>query len=117
MHFLIQSVPSYSPTKVARIVKSITAKKMFKKFPDLKNKLWGTEFWTNGYFMSTVGKHGDEKKLRNYVKNQGADRPSYKAFHQKQLKLMDKLLTVSPKNSWHSFAKFTIFPIVQILTI
>ncbi|MCZ6925617.1 MAG: transposase, partial [Rickettsia endosymbiont of Ixodes persulcatus] len=47
----------YSPTKVARIVKSITAKKMFEKFPDLKNKLWGTEFWTNGYFMSTVGKH------------------------------------------------------------
>ncbi|MCZ6924227.1 MAG: hypothetical protein O7D30_01635, partial [Rickettsia endosymbiont of Ixodes persulcatus] len=34
-----------------------------------------------------VGKHRDEKKLRNYVKNQGADRPSYKAFHQKQLKL------------------------------
>ncbi|MCZ6913635.1 MAG: transposase, partial [Rickettsia endosymbiont of Ixodes persulcatus] len=31
------------------------AKKMFEKFPDLKNKLWGTEFWTNGYFMSTVG--------------------------------------------------------------
>ncbi|XVN41456.1 MAG: IS200/IS605 family transposase [Rickettsia endosymbiont of Argas persicus] len=87
VHFLIQSVPSYSPTKVARIVKSITAKKMFEKFPDLKNKLWGTEFWTNEYFMSTVGKHGDEKKLRNYVKNQEADRPSYKAFHQKQLKL------------------------------
>ncbi|MCZ6925297.1 MAG: transposase, partial [Rickettsia endosymbiont of Ixodes persulcatus] len=73
--------------KVARIVKSITAKKMFEKFPDLKNKLWGTEFWTNGYFMSTVGKHRDETKLHNYVKNQGADRPSYKAFHQKQLKL------------------------------
>ncbi|MCZ6919056.1 MAG: hypothetical protein O7C60_01080 [Rickettsia endosymbiont of Ixodes persulcatus] len=36
--------------------------------------------------MSTVGKHRDEKKLRNYVKNQGADRPSYKAFHQKTTK-------------------------------
>ncbi|MCZ6908280.1 MAG: IS200/IS605 family transposase, partial [Rickettsia endosymbiont of Ixodes persulcatus] len=36
VHFLIQSMPSYSPTKVARIVKSITAKKMFEKFPDLK---------------------------------------------------------------------------------
>ncbi|MCZ6902173.1 MAG: IS200/IS605 family transposase [Rickettsia endosymbiont of Ixodes persulcatus] len=67
MHFLIQSVPSYSPTKVARIVKSITAKKMFEKFPDLKNKLWGTEFWTNGYFMSRVGKHRDEKNLISYL--------------------------------------------------
>ncbi|MCZ6924410.1 MAG: IS200/IS605 family transposase [Rickettsia endosymbiont of Ixodes persulcatus] len=53
VHFLIQSVPSYSPTKVARRVKSITAKKMFEKFPDLKNKLWGTEFWTNGSYVCT----------------------------------------------------------------
>ncbi len=55
----------YSPTKVAQIVKSITAKKMFEQYPTLKEKLWGSEFWTKGYFMSTVGKHGDEKKLRN----------------------------------------------------
>ena len=58
---------------------------MFKKFPDLKIKLWGSEFWTKGYFMSTVGKHGDEKKLRNYVKNQGIK--DYTQLHSAQLKL------------------------------
>ena len=77
----------YSPTKLAKLVKSITAKKMFLKYPNLKEKLWGSEFWTKGYFMSTVGKHGDEKKLRHYVKNQGSGKPSYTAFQQKQLKL------------------------------
>ena len=87
MHFLLQSVPMYSPTKIAQVVKSITAKKMFVKYPDLKEQLWGSEFWTKGYFMSTVGKHGDEQKLRNYVKNQGSGKTSYKAFQQKQLKL------------------------------
>ena len=87
VHFLLQSVPTYSPTKVAQVVKSITAKKMFEKYPKLKEELWGSEFWTKGYFMSTVGKHGDEQKLRNYVKNQGSGKPSYKAFQQKQLKL------------------------------
>ena len=87
VHFLLQSVPMYSPTKIAQVVKSITAKKMFVKYPDLKEELWGSEFWTKGYFMSTVGKHGDEQKLRNYVKNQGSGKPSYKAFQQKQLKL------------------------------
>lgn len=87
VHFLLQSVPMYSPTKIAQIVKSITAKKMFEKYPSLKEQLWGSEFWAKGYFMSTVGKHGDEKKLRNYVKNQGSSKPSYKAFQQKQLKL------------------------------
>ena len=87
VHFLLQSVPMYSPTKIAKLVKSITAKKMFEKYPSLKEELWGSEFWTKGYFMSTVGKHGDEKKLRNYVKKQGSGNPSYKAFQQKQLKL------------------------------
>ena len=87
VHFLLQSVTMYSATKIAKIIKSITAKKMFKKYLNLKEKLWDSEFWTKGYFMSTVGKHEDEKKLRNYVRNQGSGKPSYKAFQQKQLKL------------------------------
>ena len=85
VHFLLQSVPIYSPTKIVKLVKSITAKKMFERYPSLKEELWGSEFWTKGYFMSTVGKHGDEKKLRNYVKKQGSGKPSYKTFQQKQL--------------------------------
>ena len=85
VHFLIQSVPSYNPSKIAQIIKSVTARKMFQKFPELKQKLWGTEFWTKGYFISSVGKHGDEKVLSNYVKNQG--NKSYKQLHQGQLKL------------------------------
>ncbi|WP_342225778.1 IS200/IS605 family transposase [Rickettsia endosymbiont of Urophora cardui] len=87
VHFLLQSIPMYSPTKITQIIKSITSKKMFEKYPNLKEKLWGSEFWSKGYFMSTVGKHGDEQKLRNYVQNQGLGKPSYKAFQQKQLKL------------------------------
>ena len=87
VHFLLQSVPMYSPTKIAKLVKSIMAKKMFERYPSLKEELWGSEFWTKGYFMSTVGKHGDEKKLRNYVKKQGSGKPSYKVFQQNQLKL------------------------------
>ena len=87
VHFLIQSVPSYSPSKVVQIIKSITAKRLFLLYPELKTALWGSEFWTKGYFISTVGKHGDEKKLRNYVKNQGSGCSSYKVLHQNQLKL------------------------------
>ncbi|WP_342225757.1 IS200/IS605 family transposase [Rickettsia endosymbiont of Urophora cardui] len=63
VHFLLQSIPMYSPTKITQIIKSITSKKMFEKYPNLKEKLWGSEFWIKGYFMSTVGKHGDEQKL------------------------------------------------------
>ena len=63
VHFLVQSVPMYSPTTIAQTIKSITAREMFQKFPYLKKKLWGSEFWNKGYFISTVGKHGETKEL------------------------------------------------------
>lgn len=46
VHFLIQSVPTYSPKKIIQIVKSITAKAVFAQCPEVKKKLWGGEFWT-----------------------------------------------------------------------
>lgn len=48
VHFLLQSVPMYSPTRIAKLVKSITGKKMFERYPSLKEELWGSEFWTKG---------------------------------------------------------------------
>lgn len=71
VHFLIQSVPTYSPTQICRIVKSITAKEVFSKCPDVKKKLWGGEFWSDGFYVATVSEHGNEKVIANYVKNQG----------------------------------------------
>ena len=44
VHFLIQSVPKYSPTEIIRIIKSITAKQVFKEYPEVKRVLWGGEF-------------------------------------------------------------------------
>jgi REP element-mobilizing transposase RayT len=72
VHFLVQSVPMYSPRKIVRTIKSITAKEIFRQLPEVKKQLWGGEFWSDGYFISTVGAHGSEEQLRQYVKNQGA---------------------------------------------
>lgn len=71
VHFLIQSVPRYSPTQIVRIVKRITAKEVFAKCPEVKKKLWGGEFWSDGFYVATVSEHGNEKVIANYVKNQG----------------------------------------------
>lgn len=71
VHFLVQSVPTYSVTKIVRMLKSLTAREIFRRCPQVKKQLWGGEFWTDGYFASTVGKHGDEATIANYVKNQG----------------------------------------------
>ena len=64
VHFLVQSVPMYSVTKLVRMIKSITAQEVFRRCPKVKKQLWGGEFWTDGYFASTVGKHGDEQDDR-----------------------------------------------------
>lgn len=72
MHLLVQSVPKMSPTEIVRTVKSITAKEVFRECPEVKKKLWGGEFWSDGYYVGTVGVHGNEKIIiSNYVKNQG----------------------------------------------
>ena len=71
VHFLVQSVPTYSVTKIVTMIKSLTARELFKRCPQIKKQLWGGEFWTDGYFVSTVGKHGNEEIIGNYVKSQG----------------------------------------------
>ena len=86
VHFLIQSVPAMSPSAIARTVKSLTAREILKKCPSVKKQLWGGSLWSSGYFVSTVGKHGNENQIKNYVKSQGQ---KYQQFHQGQLKIFD----------------------------
>ena len=79
VHFLVQSVPTYTVSKLVTIVKSITAREIFRLCPDVKKQLWGGEFWSDGYFASTVGKHGDEDMIMKYVQNQGKE---YSKLHE-----------------------------------
>jgi REP element-mobilizing transposase RayT len=78
----------YSPTQIARIIKSITAREMFKRVPSIKKQLWGGEFWTKGYFVNTVGQKGNEETIATYVRNQGREK-EYKKLHREQLTLFD----------------------------
>ncbi len=85
VHFLVQSIPSYPVTKLVTIIKSITVREIFRSYPHVKKQLWGGEFWTDGYFASTVGKHGDENIIKKYVQNQGKE---YTILHEdRQLSL------------------------------
>lgn len=87
VHFLVQSVPSYSPTKIVRVIKSITAREIFQRVPTVKKQLWGGEFWSDGYFISTVGQHGSEQQIKHYVAKQGREK-EYAKLYVQQLKLL-----------------------------
>ncbi len=75
VHFLVQSVPTYSVTKLVTIIKSLTAREIFRRCPGVKKRLWGGEFWSDGYFASTVGRQGSGRTVGAYVKQQGSSVP------------------------------------------
>ena len=85
VHFLIQIIPNTLISAMVQTIKSITAIEMFKRHPEVKEFLWGGEFWTDGYYLNTVGQYGNLKMIENYVKNQGFE--NYKQFHQQKLAL------------------------------
>ena len=87
VHFLVQSVPTYSPTKIVRTIKSITAREIFNRVPQVKKQLWGGEFWSEGYYIASVGQHASEEAIRAYVKKQGQN-DDYHQLHSQQPRLL-----------------------------
>ena len=87
MHFLVQAVPMMAVSRLVTIIKSITAKEVFKKKPELKKELWGSSLWTSGYYASSVGKHGNEAVIGEYIKEQGRE-AEYVQLHKDQLRLL-----------------------------
>ena len=69
VHILCSAHPKIAPGQIVRVLKSITAREVFLK--KVKRELWGGEFWTNGYYVTTVGERGNWQVVENYVKNQG----------------------------------------------
>jgi REP element-mobilizing transposase RayT len=88
VHMLVQSVPTASPSTFVQTIKSITAKQIFKRHPEVKKMLWGGEFWTKGYYINTVGQYATAETIRKYVKNQGKQ---YTRHYQGQPTLFDTL--------------------------
>ena len=86
VHFLVQSVPMMLPKRIVQITKSITAREIFQRHPEVKRKLWGGHFWTSGYYMNTVGQYGNEKVIKDYVAQQGKE---YRRIFRGQLELFD----------------------------
>ena len=84
VHFLVQSVPKMSVTKLVTTIKSLIAREIFSRHKEIKKLLWGGNLWTSGYYANTVGRYGNEEVISNYVKNQ---RKEYKKIYKGQLRL------------------------------
>ena len=71
IHILCSLHPKISGTDFVRIFKSLTARELFKRFPKLRQELWGGQFWSDGYYIATVSDRGNWKAVEQYIKNQG----------------------------------------------
>ena len=73
VHVLCRFLPKYSGGQVVRLLKSITSKEVFRRFPAVKKELWGGEFWTDGYYIATVSGRGDKGVIERYIRKQGRE--------------------------------------------
>jgi putative transposase len=72
IHLLCSFSPAqYKGGDVVRIYKSLTAKQLFARFPQLRKQLWGGSLWSAGYYFATVSERGNWAVVEKYVKNQG----------------------------------------------
>ncbi len=70
VHLFLVVPPKYAPARVVQIIKSISAKMMFREFPEIKKKLWGGELWNDGYFVRSVGDKVTADVIRKYIRYQ-----------------------------------------------
>ncbi len=71
IHLLCGAHPKIAPGRIVQIFKSITAREIFRRKPQIRKELWGGEFWSDGYYVGTVGERANWNVVEAYVKNQG----------------------------------------------
>ena len=72
-HVVVGAAPKYAPSQIMGIIKSWSAKLIFKKYPYIRKELWGGEFWSDGGHIDTVSEYGGLDRIKKYVKEQGRD--------------------------------------------
>jgi len=70
IHMVVRGVPKMSPSDVMQIIKSISAREFFRRYPEIKKRyFWGGKLWTQSYFVETIG-NASEDAIRDYVRSQ-----------------------------------------------
>ena len=70
VHLFVSATPEIAPAEIVRVVKSITAREVFKRFPGIKRMLWGGNPWERGYFVMSSGTGTTDEMIQRYIKQQ-----------------------------------------------
>lgn len=69
IHLFITTPPFDAPSKIAKIIKGVSARQIFIKHPELKKNLLGRHLWNSLYYCGTTGIISD-KIIKKYIANQ-----------------------------------------------
>ena len=69
VHIFCSFPPKLSITQVVTLLKSLSARAIFREHPQVKRQLWGGEFWEDGYFARTVGDKITAEVIKRYIRN------------------------------------------------
>ena len=73
VHLFVGAAPRYAPSRIMQIIKSILARELFNRYPEIKKQLWGSEFWSDGGYIGTVGDAVTAEIIKNYIETQGTE--------------------------------------------
>jgi putative transposase len=69
IHLLIECTPQHYIPSLVKELKGVSARFLFKSFPELKSQLWGGHLWNPSYFVATVSENTEEQ-IKAYIRNQ-----------------------------------------------
>ena len=72
VHLYVGIPPQKAVGGAIRILKSISARAMFRRFPYFKRRLWAGELWGDGYFVRTIGEGVTAEMIQRYIEQHGA---------------------------------------------
>lgn len=69
IHILFSSKPQIQPSKFVNSLKAVSARLLFRDFPELRQKLRNGHLWSPSYFLASVGEVTLDD-IKRYVENQ-----------------------------------------------
>lgn len=67
VHIMLSIPPSRAIGYAIGVIKSISARELFREFPELKRRLWARQLWEDGYFARTVGSKMTSEVIKMYI--------------------------------------------------
>lgn len=85
VHVFAGAHPAISPAKLIQTLKSISARKMFQQYPEIKQFLWGGALWSIGYYVRTVSDGPIDHTIKTYINNQNKNKTKQAKVYQLKL--------------------------------